>query len=103
MAKIYYETPEKGLSYCTLGAQILSIILAIFTLLFSTHVIPVEEFIRNIFWWIAFAFLAIGVILEYISNLKKKGSSRIIAYASLGGIVAALLLVISTFLRFLVH
>ncbi|HJJ32242.1 MAG TPA: hypothetical protein O0X25_02050 [Methanocorpusculum sp.] len=94
----YYETEDKKVSYLAIGFQTASAITAIPTLLFSIEALGLgTSSLRTIFWWIAFICLVIGVIFEYISSKKQIGSSRITGRASLIGIVAALLLVISTF------
>jgi len=102
MAKIYYETPNKALSYVALTVQIIAIAIALVAVLCSAHLLTVDASIRKIIWWVAFGFAALGFILEYISNLKKIGSSRIIASSFLAGIIAIVLLVISTLLRFII-
>lgn len=101
MAKIFYETPNKGLSYATLTVQIIAVIIAIGALLCTTPLFTVDPSVRKIVWWVAFGFAALGFILEYISNTKKVGSSRIIASSFLVGVTAIVLLIISTILKFI--
>jgi len=102
MPKVYYETPNKTLSYVTLIVQIIAIIIALAAVLCSAHVLTVDVSTRKIIWWVGFGFAALGFVLEYISNTKKIGSYRIIASSFLAGVIAIVLLVISTLLRFII-
>ena len=94
----YYETENKLVSYLAFGFQLIAAVVAIPTLLFSTGILNLDTgSFRVILWWISFLCLVIGVVFECISSKKQIGSSRITGRASIIGIIAALLLVIATF------
>ncbi|HJJ31536.1 MAG TPA: hypothetical protein O0X97_04740 [Methanocorpusculum sp.] len=94
--RVAFETPNKTISYVSLAAGILSIIAAVITLLASTPVLSAVV-PRTIVWWIAFVLLVISVVVGIISTTKKIGSSAITYRAEMCGIIAAVILVISTF------
>ena len=94
--RVAFETPNKTVSYVALTAGVLSIIAAFITLLASTPILG-GILPQSLVWWISFGLLVVSVVVGIISTSKKIGSSAITYRAEISGIIAAVILVISTF------
>ena len=101
--KLVFETPNKTISYVAFVAGILGIIGSILTLFASTPVLSGVVIgavtLRNIFWFTSFGLLVVTVVVSMISNAKRIGSSIITHRAEILGIITAVILIISTFMR----
>ena len=106
--KLVFETPNKALSYVAFVAGILGIIGAVVTVIVSAMpLITIIDFstiintaqIRNVFWFISFGLLVVTVVISMVSNAKRIGSSVITHRAEICGIITAVILIISTFVR----
>ncbi len=94
-----YETPNKAISYAGLVLGILSVLCAAAVLIMSIGKFGIDGFLIDVFWWIAFAIMAVDAILALISQAKRIGSAKISRMGEWFGVAAAVILLISVFLK----
>ena len=108
--RLVFETPNKAISYVAFVAGILGIVGAVLTVIaavmtkqafygFDLLAMIDAESLRNVFWFISFGLLVVTVVVSMISNAKRIGSSIITHRAEILGIITAVILIISTFMR----
>ena len=98
-ANYTYETPNKAISYAGLVLGIVSALCAAAVLIMSIGKFGLDSFMLNVFWWIAFAFMAVDAILALISQAKRIGSAKISRIGEWIGVAAAVILLIAVFLK----
>ena len=87
------------------GAQVITLVFGIVSLiagavvLITTAAVKIEEVPRMILFWCGWGCLLVEIILTFIFSSRKYKPSKLIAVAGFCGLAAAIMMLISAFLR----
>lgn len=87
------------------GAQVITLVFGIVSLiagavvLITTAAVKIEEVPRMILFWCGWGCLLVEIILTFIFSSRKYKPSKLVAVAGFCGLAAAIMMLISAFLR----
>ncbi|HJJ33494.1 MAG TPA: hypothetical protein O0X19_03850 [Methanocorpusculum sp.] len=93
------KAPSKGVQIVTLVFGIVSLIAGAAVLITTAAVQGIDETIRMALFWSGWGCLLVEIILTFVFSSRKYKPSKLVAVAGFCGLAAAIMMLISAFLR----
>ena len=93
------KTPSTGIQIAALALGIISFGIAAVSLICTLAVPDLEYMTRQVIWWGGWIFLVGEIIITFVFSSKRYLPAKPIITAGFLGLAAAIMLLISTFLR----
>ncbi|HJJ31498.1 MAG TPA: hypothetical protein O0X97_04545 [Methanocorpusculum sp.] len=93
------KTPSKGVQIIALILGVISFGIAAASLICTLAVPGLAEITRQVLWWGGWIFLVAEIIITFIFSSKKYRPAKPVIIAGFLGLFAAIMLLVSTFLR----
>lgn len=97
--RIERKVPSKGVQIAALVLGIISFGIAAVSLICTLAVPDLEYMTRQVIWWGTWIFLVGEIIITFVFSSKRYQPAKPIITAGFLGLAAAIMLLISTFLR----
>ena len=99
MPAVEKKDPAKSAQIITFIFGILSLVAGVVVLITTLNSQGIEETIRMGLFWLGWGFLLVEIILTFVFSSGKYKPSKFIGIAGFCGLAAAILMLISAFLR----